>query len=587
MGNKGNWFSAIKKVFAHSSKEKVADGTEKKSSKEKKKKGLGKLKHGDSFIPLFREPSSIEKILGEAEREQQLLNLRPLTPPEQPNASSNVTPHPQRNAATLRASASPKAPTPPRAASPPRDAYKRSPPRTPSPPPQRVATPPPQRGAIPLQRVATPPLQRAATPPLQRVASAPANAANSVNANPVNVATQARAPSPRFVQRRRPEPTLAEQQLCATKIQAAYRGYTARRSYKALKGLVRLQGVVKGQSVKRQTANALKCMQVLVRVQNQIQSRRIQMLDNQARQRQVLYKNDKDLESAFSKWMSEHQDEWDDSTLTKEEIEARMRRKFDAIVRRERAMAYAYSHQSWKGTPRTAEAALMGIRAGGFPYWWNWLEPRQAPPMTPTKASQSPAVKSFQLTPTRPTIDFKASPLSHSSPFRQQGLTFDNMDTPTPGSIRSIITSRAKIARTPPARLQRKFTRGSAANSPFNGSAAFRDDDSLMSCPPFSVPRYMAPTHSAKAKVRPGKEPFPDSPVSTSDGSKRRVSFPLDNSSVASLKWSKGPSFSNKQSDSQKALGKTQSLQSVGNLSVDSTASMPVNLGRKPFNRFV
>jgi len=42
---------------------------------------------------------------------------------------------------------------------------------------------------------------------------------------------------------------------------------------------------------------------------------------------------------------SEHQDEWDDSTLTKEEIEARMRRKFDAIVRRERAMAYAYSHQ--------------------------------------------------------------------------------------------------------------------------------------------------------------------------------------------------------------------------------------------------
>lgn len=564
MGKKGNWLSAIKKVFAHSSKEKVADETEKKSSKEKKKRGLGKLKHGDSFIPLFREPSSIEKILGEAEREQQLLNVRPLTPPEQPKASSNVTPPPQRNAAALRASAFPKAPTPPRAASPPRDAYHYSPPRPPS-----------------------PPSQRAATPPLQRVASAPANAANSVNANPVNATTQARSPSPRFVQRRRPEPTLAEQHVCATKIQAAYRGYAARRSCKALKGLVRLQGVVKGQSVKRQTANALKCMQVLVRVQNQIQSRRIQMLDNQARRHQVLYKNDKDIESAFSKWMSEHQDEWDDSTLTKEEIEARMQRKFDAIVRRERAMAYAYSHQSWKGTPRTAEAALMGFRAGGFPYWWNWLEPRQAPPMTPTKASRSPGMKSIHLTPTRPTMDFKASPLPHSTPFGQQGLGFDRMDTPTPRSTKSTITSRAKMARTPPARLRPKFTRGSAANSPFNGSAAFRDDDSLMSCPPFSVPRYMAPTQSAKCKVRCGKEPFPDSPVSTADGSKRRVSFPLDNSSVSSFKWSKGPSFSNKQSSSQKALGKTQSLQSVGNLSVDSTASMPVNLGRKPFNRFV
>ena len=72
----------------------------------------------------------------------------------------------------------------------------------------------------------SPPSQRAATPPLQRVASAPANAANSVNANPVNATTQARSPSPRFVQHRRPEPTLAEQHVCATKIQAAYRGYT-------------------------------------------------------------------------------------------------------------------------------------------------------------------------------------------------------------------------------------------------------------------------------------------------------------------------------------------------------------------------
>lgn len=49
-----------------------------------------------------------------------------------------------------------------------------------------------------------------------------------------------------------------------------------------MKGLVRLQGVVRGQSVKRQTANAMKYMQLVVRVQSQIQSRRIQMLDSAA-----------------------------------------------------------------------------------------------------------------------------------------------------------------------------------------------------------------------------------------------------------------------------------------------------------------
>lgn len=75
----------------------------------------------------------------------------------------------------------------------------------------------------------------------------------------------------------------------------------ARRSFRALKGLVRLQGVVRGQNVKRQTMNAMKYMQLSVRVQSQIQSRRIQMLENQARH-QVQNKNDKDVESTFSKW---------------------------------------------------------------------------------------------------------------------------------------------------------------------------------------------------------------------------------------------------------------------------------------------
>lgn len=50
-----------------------------------------------------------------------------------------------------------------------------------------------------------------------------------------------------------------------------------------MKGLVRLQRVVRGHSVKRQTMNAMKYMQLLVRVQTQVQSRRIQMLEHRAR----------------------------------------------------------------------------------------------------------------------------------------------------------------------------------------------------------------------------------------------------------------------------------------------------------------
>lgn len=75
----------------------------------------------------------------------------------------------------------------------------------------------------------------------------------------------------------------------------------ARRNFRALRGLVRLQGVVRGQNVKRQTVNAMKQMQLLVRVQTQIQSRRIQMLENQALQHQA-YRNDKEVEGTLSKW---------------------------------------------------------------------------------------------------------------------------------------------------------------------------------------------------------------------------------------------------------------------------------------------
>lgn len=110
----------------------------------------------------------------------------------------------------------------------------------------------------------------------------------------------------------------------------------ARRSFRALKGLARLQGVVKGYNVKRQTVTAMKYMQQVVRVQSQIQSRRIKTLENQAQ-----------VEKDDAKWAAfkAGNENWDDSVLTKEERDARSQRKIDAVIKRERYMAYAYSHK--------------------------------------------------------------------------------------------------------------------------------------------------------------------------------------------------------------------------------------------------
>lgn len=92
-------------------------GTDKKNAKEKKKKG----RDTHSFIPLFREPSSIEKILGDAEREQhQKIVLRPPTPSELPKTPTPVPPRVSspRAVASPRNVVSPRAVASPRAASP-------------------------------------------------------------------------------------------------------------------------------------------------------------------------------------------------------------------------------------------------------------------------------------------------------------------------------------------------------------------------------------------------------------------------------------------------------------------------------------
>ncbi|XP_004505151.1 protein IQ-DOMAIN 13 isoform X2 [Cicer arietinum] len=528
MGKKGSWFSAIKRVFTHHSKGKDSDN---KSTKEKKK-GIGKLKHGEtnSFIPLFREPSSIEKIFGDFEREQQVLAIRPPTPPERPKTPPFV---------------------PPRVASP----------RPPSP---RAASP------------------RAASP---RVTSPKAASSRNVQHNK-EVGY-------------RPEPTLKNQHASATKIQAAYRGYMARRSFRALKGLVRLQGVVRGQNVKRQTVSAMKHMQLLVRVQSQIQSRRIQMLENQARY-QAEFKNDKDAASTFGKMTlgngseAGNNEDWDDSLLTKEEVEARLQRKVEAIIKRERAMAFAYSHQLWKASPKSTQTPVTDTRSSGFPWWWNWLE-RQLPAGTNPQEKQ--VLKNFQLTPPRPYSEQKTSPRPGSSTQRQQQhhpFSFDNIDTPK--STKSTIFPSSKPARTPPFRTPQTNTssmmskhsrpRALGANSPFD--MPLKDDDSLISCPPFSVPNYMASTVSAKAKVRASSNPrerFGGSSVgggtpTPSNDSKRRVSFPLSQR-IGSLFSSKDPHGSHRTPD------KYQSFESIGNVSVDSTTSLPARVGRKPFTRFV
>ncbi|KAK7379789.1 hypothetical protein VNO78_34309 [Psophocarpus tetragonolobus] len=161
------------------------------------------------------------------------------------------------------------------------------------------------------------------------------------------------------------------QEMAAIKIQTVYRGYLARRSLRGLRGLARLKTLVQGQSVQRQAATTLQCMQTLSRLQSQIRARKVRMSEeNQVLQRQMQQKREKELDKSQN-YIGE---KWDDSSKSKEQVEAKLLNRQVAAMRREKALAYASTHQqTWKNSTKSATNATF--MDPNNPHWgWNWLE---------------------------------------------------------------------------------------------------------------------------------------------------------------------------------------------------------------------
>ncbi|XP_012486013.1 protein IQ-DOMAIN 2 [Gossypium raimondii] len=198
--------------------------------------------------------------------------------------------------------------------------------------------------------------------------------AESKQTYPVVVASAAASPQAavEVVQRQLNRDALfagkSEEEVAAIKIQTTFRVYLARRALHALKGLVRLKSLMEGPVVKRQAASTLRCMQTLSRLQCQVRIRRTRMTEeNQALQRQLLQKHAKEI---VNLQMGE---DWDYSLQSKEQIEASLLSKHEAAMRRERAMAYSFTHQqTWKNASRSMNPLFMDPNN---PSWgWSWLE---------------------------------------------------------------------------------------------------------------------------------------------------------------------------------------------------------------------
>ncbi|XP_058778996.1 protein IQ-DOMAIN 3-like isoform X3 [Vicia villosa] len=288
-------------------------------------------------------------------------------------------------------------------------------------------------------------------------------------------------------------PSKTMEELAAIKIQTVFRGYLARRALRALRGLVRLKTMIQGQSVKRQADSTLRCMQTLARLQSQVRERRVRMSEeNQARQCQLQQKREKEL----VKLQTSVGEEWNDSLKSKEQIDAKLLQRQEAAFKRERALAYSFSHQqTWKNSSKSINQTFMDPNN---PHWgWSWLERWMATRPWEVESiimnhKPSPVGKKLirQSTQNSPST-------SKTKPSSSKGETIDDS--------RSLFSVQSE-----------RYRRYSSI-----AGSSVRDDASVESSPVF--PSYMALTSSAKAKSKLMRK---TSPSASSVSARKRLSFP-------------------------------------------------------------
>jgi len=332
-------------------------------------------------------------------------------------------------------------------------------------------------------------------------------------------------------------PVSSMEELAATKIQTAFRGYLARRALRALRGLVRLKSLVDGNAVKRQTAHTLQCTQTMTRVQTQIYSRRVKLEEEkQALQRQLQLKHQRELEKM------KIDEDWDHSHQSKEQIEANLMMKQEAAMRRERALAYAFSHQ-WRTSGRTITPTFT---EPGNPNWgWSWMERwMTARPWESRLVASDKDPKERALTKNPSTITVEAASVpraisiqrpatpnkSSRPPSRQSPSTPPSKAPSTSGKTRPASPRGNWLYKEDDLRSITSIRSERPRRQSTGGGGSVRDDASLTSTPP--LPSYMQSTESARAKSRyrsllteklevPERAPLVHSVV------KKRLSFPV------------------------------------------------------------
>lgn len=213
------------------------------------------------------------------------------------------------------------------------------------------------------------------------------------------------------------KPNMPDEDIAATRIQTAFRAYMARKTFRHMKGIIRLQSLIQGHSVKKQATSTLSHLHSWSRIQAQIRTRRVCMV-TEGRIRQKKLENQLKLEAK----LHDLEVEWSGGFETMETVLARIQNREDAAVKRERAMAYAFSHQ-WRANSNP-NLGLNASELAKANWGWSWMErwiaarpweSRVLVKSSPKKADTQAAIKTPGKNLKSPTMK-KSNSLKSSSP---------------------------------------------------------------------------------------------------------------------------------------------------------------------------
>lgn len=153
--------------------------------------------------------------------------------------------------------------------------------------------------------------------------------------------------------------------IAAIRIQSAFRAYMARKILRHLKGTLKLRTSTLNSSVSKQASATLRHLHAWSRIQSEIRAHRISMA-TEARIRQKNLENQMKLDAK----LHDLEVEWDCGTKTMEESVTSIYLREAAAVKRERTMAYAFSHQ-WRAN---SNPVLNNNELGNAIWGWSWTE---------------------------------------------------------------------------------------------------------------------------------------------------------------------------------------------------------------------